>query len=303
MKKKHLSIQKIQKRDGIIVPFDEKRIFRAVTRATSATGEGTEQDSEKVADKVLDALVGIRKGTKNKAFTPHVELIQDIVEYELIALNFPQTAKAYIIYRKTHAEMREKVGFVPEKVRELVTESKKYFRNPLAEFVYYRTYAKWIPEEGRRETWIETVDRYMKFMHDNMNGSLTPTEYSEIREAILKQEAMPSMRLLQFAGKAASKTNVCAYNCSFIAPETFVGIKDEKDPEWCINGNQRIKIENNHVVCINGVVFEKRNSPTLNMLKDVYVERKVNKKKMMDKKEELSKVLNEIKKLESDLSD
>ncbi len=221
MKKKYLSIQKIQKRDGAIVPFDEKRIFRAVTRAMGATGEGSESDADKVADKVLDALIGIKKGTKDKNFTPHVELIQDIVENELIALNFPQTAKAYIIYRKTHAEMREKVGFVPEKVKELVTESKKYFRNPLAEFVYYRTYAKWIPEEGRRETWIETVDRYMKFMKDNMNGSITPTEYSEVREAILKQEAMPSMRLLQFAGKAASKTNVCAYNCSFIAPETF----------------------------------------------------------------------------------
>lgn len=46
-------------------------------------------------------------------------------------------------------------------------------------------------------------------------------EYKEIREAILKQEAMPSMRLMQFSGKAAAKTNVAAYNCSFTAPETF----------------------------------------------------------------------------------
>ncbi|MDQ5962308.1 MAG: hypothetical protein QG653_115 [Patescibacteria group bacterium] len=221
MKPKYNSLQKIQKRDGTVVPFDEKRIFRALTRALDATGEGSEQDAEKVMYKVLDALLGIKTGTKDKHFTPHVELIQDIVENELIALNFPQTAKAYILYRKTHAEMREKVGFVPEKVRGLVTESKKYFRNPLAEFVYFRTYAKWMDHEGRRETWIETVDRYMKFMHDNMNGSLTTSEYNEIREAILKHEAMPSMRLLQFAGKAASKTNVCAYNCSFIAPETF----------------------------------------------------------------------------------
>lgn len=221
MQKKYSSLQKIQKRDGAIVPFDEKRIFRAVTRAMTATGEGTEANAEQVVAKVLDALLGIKTSTKDKHFTPNVELIQDIVENELIALNFSQTAKAYILYRKTHAEMREKVGFVPEKVRELVTESKKYFRNPLAEFVYFRTYAKWMEHEGRRETWIETVDRYMKFMKDNMNGSLTASEYSEIREAILRHEAMPSMRLLQFAGKAASKTNVCAYNCSFIAPKNF----------------------------------------------------------------------------------
>jgi len=117
--------------------------------------------------------------------------------------------------------VREKVGFVPEKVRELVALSKKYFRNPLAEFVYYRTYANWISKEGRRETWIETVDRYMGFMRENINGKLTENEYSEIRESILKQETMLSMRLLQFAGKAARRTNACAYNCSFIAPKCF----------------------------------------------------------------------------------
>jgi ribonucleoside-diphosphate reductase alpha chain len=117
--------------------------------------------------------------------------------------------------------VREKVGPVSKEVKDLVVESKKYFRNPLSEFVYYRTYAKWIPEEGRRETWIETVDRYMAFMKDHVNGSLSAAEYAEIRESILKQESMPSMRLLQFAGKAARKTNVCAYNCSFIAPKTF----------------------------------------------------------------------------------
>jgi ribonucleoside-diphosphate reductase alpha chain len=219
--KKYASLQKIQKRDGSIVPFDEKRIIRAVTRATNAVNECTEADVEKVARRVLDSLLAVKKNHTDKHFVPTVELIQDLVENELIASNFNKTAKAYILYRQSHAEMREKVGFIPEKVRDLVHESKKYFRNSLAEFVYYRTYARWIDEEGRRETWIETVDRYMNFMHENINGALTPAEYNEVREAILNQEAMPSMRLLQFAGKAASKTNVCAYNCSFIAPKTF----------------------------------------------------------------------------------
>ena len=58
----------------------------------------------------------------------------------------------------------------------------------------------------------------MNFMMENLGKKLTPKEYAEVREAILKQEAMPSMRLLQFAGDAAQKTNVCAYNCSYIAP-------------------------------------------------------------------------------------
>ena len=58
-------------------------------------------------------------------------------------------------------------------------------------------------------------------MKSKLGDKLKESEYDEVREAILKQEAMPSMRLLQFAGKAADKTNVCAYNCSFIAPKSF----------------------------------------------------------------------------------
>jgi ribonucleoside-diphosphate reductase alpha chain len=211
-------IEKIQKRNGEIVPFDEKRITRAVFRALQQTGEGADAEAEQIMHAVVKSLQELAKQSKDTKFIPHVELIQDIVERQLVALNFFTTAKSYILYRQERAEVRTKVGFVPEKVKELVQESKKYFRNSLAEFVYYRTYAKWIAEEGRRETWIETVDRYVDFMRDNLNGKLTKAEYDEIREYILSQQSMPSMRLMQFAGKAARKTNVCAYNCSFIAP-------------------------------------------------------------------------------------
>ncbi|MFN3638316.1 MAG: ribonucleoside-triphosphate reductase, partial [Chloroherpetonaceae bacterium] len=84
-----------------------------------------------------------------------------------------------------------------------------------------RTYSRWLPEKGRRETWVETVDRYIAFMRENLGDKLTQAEYAEVREAILKQEVMPSMRLLWSAGEAARKTNVAAYNCSFIAPESL----------------------------------------------------------------------------------
>lgn len=84
----------------------------------------------------------------------------------------------------------------------------------------------------------------------------------------------------------------------FIAPETFVGIQNPNNKEYCDNG---VKITSNHVVCVNGVVFEKRNSPTLRMLEDVYADRKKNKKIMMKKKDELKLVLDEIKMLEAEL--
>lgn len=220
-RKKYFSLQQIQKRDGMIVPFHDKRIARAIFRAMRSVNEGDEAAALMVMGKVLDALLALKKEKKIKTFIPHVETIQDIVENELIVSGFLPTAKSYILYRKERSVVRQKGGFVPEKVKELVAEGKKYFRNPLAEFVYYRTYARWIPEEGRRETWIETVDRYLEFMRDNLGSKLTEGEYAEIRETVLKQESMPSMRLLQFAGKAARRTNVCAYNCSFIAPRTF----------------------------------------------------------------------------------
>lgn len=214
-------INKIQKRDGAVVPFDNNHIVRAILRAMESINEGGEKEAKQVAKKVLFALSVLQTEKNIKNFIPNVETIQDVVENELLSAGFLQTAKNYILYRKERSVVRSKVGFVPEKVRELVVESKKYFRNSLAEFVYYRTYAKWIDEQGRRETWVETVDRYMNFMHDHLGEKLNKMEYFEIREAILKQEVMPSMRLLQFSGKAARRTNVCAYNCSFIAPKSL----------------------------------------------------------------------------------
>jgi DNA polymerase elongation subunit (family B) len=85
----------------------------------------------------------------------------------------------------------------------------------------------------------------------------------------------------------------------FIAPENFIGIQDEKDKTKCNNG--RPIDPDKHVVCVNGAVFDKRLSPTLRMLEDVYADRKKNKKIMMNKKEELKEVMDEIKKLEAEL--
>ncbi len=85
----------------------------------------------------------------------------------------------------------------------------------------------------------------------------------------------------------------------YIAPETFVGLQDEKNKDRCTNGRM-IDLEK-HVLCVNGVVFEKRKSPTLIMLEDVYADRKKNKKIMMQKKEELKSVVDEIKKLEAEI--
>lgn len=205
----------VRKRDGRITPFDQARITSAVSRAMSAAGEGnSKDDAERISEQVVASL-----GKKYpKDHIPSIEEIQDVAEEQLVIMDFPKTAKAYILYRKNRAEVRERRREIPANIAQLATESKKYFRNPLAEFVYYRTYSRWIDAEGRRETWIETVNRYVNFMKENLGNKLSDKEYEELRQGILNQEAMPSMRLLQFAGTAARRTNVAAFNCSYIAP-------------------------------------------------------------------------------------
>ena len=55
-------------------------------------------------------------------------------------------------------------------------------------------------------------------MRENLGDKLTEKEYAEVRMGILKQEVMPSMRLMQFSGEAARRCNTCAYNCTFTSP-------------------------------------------------------------------------------------
>lgn len=221
---KNILISNVLKRDGSNVLFDFKKIINAIHKAMISSNEGSLKDAENVADHVYNEIVKITKKYKN--FIPTVEGIQDTVEQELMLADFVKTSKNYILYREERARLRSHSAVVPDRVKKLADESKKYFRNPLSEFVYYRSYAKWLEDENRRETWIETIDRFVDFMKSNLGTKLKESEYIEIREGILNQESMPSMRLLQFAGPAAAKTNVCAYNCSFVAPSTFQDFGD-----------------------------------------------------------------------------
>ncbi len=94
----------IIKRDGREVPFDPIRITSAITRAFQATKEAgwaAEDAAPAVTERVLQAL------DKKEGATPHVEEVQDLVESSLMAVGFPKTAKAYILYREQHRKMRD----------------------------------------------------------------------------------------------------------------------------------------------------------------------------------------------------
>ena len=215
MRKKVLA--QIRKRDGTFVPFDESRIVNAIWKAMRASGEGDEKGATAVAKMVTKDLQKLAR-SGNKDFLPTVEGVQDLVEKQLILHNFVKTSKAYILYRERRSELRQEKGEVSKEVRDLTTQSKVYFRNQLAEYIFYSSYSRWLDDKSRRETWVETIDRYINFMRDNLGDKLKDKEYAEIREYMLNMKALGSMRLLQFAGQAAHVSNVTAYNCSYIAP-------------------------------------------------------------------------------------
>ena len=81
-------------------------------------------------------------------------------------------------------------------------------------FIATSRYARWIEEENRRETWTETVARFIdNIVRPVYDDSKT---INEIEEAILNLEVMPSMRALMTAGPAADRDNTCVYNCSYL---------------------------------------------------------------------------------------
>jgi ribonucleoside-triphosphate reductase (thioredoxin) len=90
------------------------------------------------------------------------------------------------------------------------------------QFIHKSRYARWLPEEGRRETWAETVYRYVSFWRDR--EQITIQEGQELYEAIYNLEVMPSMRCMMTAGPALAKDNVAGFNCSYLAidsPRSF----------------------------------------------------------------------------------
>ena len=89
------------------------------------------------------------------------------------------------------------------------------------EFIHLSRYSRWLPDEGRRETWDETVSRYFNFFEEHLkdmhNFSLSNAVRKELEEAVLDLKVMPSMRCLMTAGEALKRENIAGYNCSYVA--------------------------------------------------------------------------------------
>jgi ribonucleoside-diphosphate reductase alpha chain len=205
----------IVKRDGRVVPFDIGRIESAMARCFASMGREPRTPIGELARRTVNIVAAQTNGTP-----PTVEGVQDIVEMVLQAAGEFDAAKHYILYRAEQARKREQRP-VPEEVRRAFAESSTYFPTALQKFQFFDKYSRFNYELGRRETWIETVDRSVDFMYE-LAGSRLPAEtYERIRRAILEMRAMPSMRLLAMAGPAARRNNVTIYNCSYQPVESI----------------------------------------------------------------------------------
>ena len=97
-----------------------------------------------------------------------------------------------------------------------------YLPTDYQSFIHKSRYARWLDEEGRREAWDETVERYMDNVVRTKAGD--DSYINKIRDAILSLEVMPSMRAMMTAGKALERDNTAGYNCSYLPvddPKSF----------------------------------------------------------------------------------
>jgi ribonucleoside-diphosphate reductase alpha chain len=103
-----------------------------------------------------------------------------------------------------------------------------YLPTDYQSFIHTSRYARWLEDKGRRESWDETVNRYMNNVvepvvdsgsnEDNFNVA------HDLEQAILSLDVMPSMRAMMTAGPAANRDNTCMYNCSYLPvddPKSF----------------------------------------------------------------------------------
>lgn len=90
-------------------------------------------------------------------------------------------------------------------------------------YIHLSKYARWKDKEKRRETWEETVKRYIEFFYKNWGAAtngleeITNSTWNNLKDAILNMDVMPSMRMLWTAGEALKRDEVSGFNCSAVA--------------------------------------------------------------------------------------
>jgi ribonucleoside-diphosphate reductase alpha chain len=198
----------VTKRNGSQAVFSSEKIESALKRCFNSIDVNPQHGIDSIVEAVVNTIA------VDYSDNISVENIQDIVEKTLQHHGEFDAAKQYILYRAKHAEERN-ARPIPEEVRKAFAESDAYFPTPIQKFQFFDKYSRFNYDLGRRETWVETVDRSVNYLYDLAGNRLDSSVYQRIRGAILRMESMPSMRLLAMAGPAAHRNNMAIYNCSY----------------------------------------------------------------------------------------
>ncbi|MFP4203454.1 MAG: ATP cone domain-containing protein [Opitutales bacterium] len=223
------------KRDGRRLDWDRSRIERALELAyrNAPLADEERPDEQTLREKVARLAEGVEWAVRHRFEEGEdipIEAIQDVAETCLAAAGDWEVARAYVRYRTLRAERRPK----------------KHESSGLEEFIAVSRYARYRPDLGRREVWPESVCR-VRDMHlrrfaslaahkpsaEALASSAAPSELSErelgfVRRdrtlfeeiwnafsAVENRQVLPSMRSLQFGGKAIEANEARIYNCSF----------------------------------------------------------------------------------------
>lgn len=213
---------RVIKRNGDRVDYDVSKIVLAIENAMVETADGIDhQLSWEIGDKITATLE-----ERHEPVT--VDEIQDMVENHLMDSVRKDVAKKYIIYRNE----KDKTRLERKKEGRLLTNEflsqYKHKQPPMGElgnFVFYRTYSRWLPKEKRREYWWETVRRAVEY-----NCSLVPTtraEAEELYDNVFNLRQFLSGRTFWVGDTDVAKYYPMAnYNCSFQVIDSFDSFKD-----------------------------------------------------------------------------
>lgn len=201
---------KITKRNGEFKNFDKERIVNAINNAMFETGDIDHNLATTIADEIL---------TEAKNYI-NVEDIQDLIVEKLKKHKRNDIAKRYVEYRKRKAKEREikskldiKQGLLSDEFISQYKHKKAPF-TPLGEFVYYRTYSRWLEDLGRREYWYETVKRAVEY-NCSLAPNTTKEEAEKIYDNVFNLRQFLSGRTLFTGGTQASiKYPLSNYNCA-----------------------------------------------------------------------------------------
>ncbi len=194
---------KVKKRDTATVDYDETKIYNAIEKAVKSavqTGDDVPQHLVTIVRDITAKLDNIIKGYSHRGQNEvDVEHIQDLVEQQLMGAGLYDVARAYILYREEHNKARN---------RRLRPDA-----SAIQDYMLVSRYARFMPELGRRETFAEAVARVR-----DMHLRAFPKAAEDIHWAfdqVIDKRCLPSMRSMQFGGRAIEANHARMYNCTF----------------------------------------------------------------------------------------